>query len=247
MTDGSNGTPRPSEPPADLARTLSEVARSLQSNSDLQGTLNGILTAVAETVPGVEDAGVSLRENRALRTVAASSDLVRRLNDLEHELQEGPCIQAELQERVFRTDDMAQETRWPRFAAAATKAGIRSMLGFRLFITGRTLGALDLYSSQPDAFDPDAERIGELFATHAAIAMIGSSEQAQWKTALSSRDVIGMAKGILMLREHLTDEDAFTLMITTSQRANIKIFDLAKWLVDTANGDATTPPRCGNG
>ena len=36
------------------------------------------------------------------------------------------------------------------------------MLGFPLFIPGRTLGALDLYSSQPESFDTDAERIGEL-------------------------------------------------------------------------------------
>jgi hypothetical protein len=35
---------------------------------------------------------------------------------------------------------MARETRWPKFAAAAADAGIHSMLGYRLFITGRTFG-----------------------------------------------------------------------------------------------------------
>ena len=229
--------------PVDLARDLSDIARSLQAEPDLQRTVDGIVRAVTETVPGAEDAGVSLREGRDLRTAASTSELVRRLTDVEHELQEGPCLQAEIDRRIVRIDDMAHETRWPRFAAAAMDVGIRSMLGYRLFLTDRTLGTLDLYSSKPGAFDVDAERVGELFAAHAAVAMMGSAQRAQWKTALNSRDVIGMAKGILMLRESLTDEQAFSLLIATSQKANIKIFDLAAWLVDTTNQGARTGSR----
>jgi transcriptional regulator with GAF, ATPase, and Fis domain len=210
LADESSSEPASGETPVDIARTLSEVARSLQSQPDLKGTVEGIVKTIIETVPGAQDAGVSLREGKDLRTVAATSDLVRRLTDIEHQLQEGPCMQAELDRRVFRIHDMTQEKRWPRFAAAATEVGIQSMLGYRLFVTGRTLGTLDLYSSKADAFDDDAERVGELFAAHAAIALIGSAEHADWKTALSSRDVIGMAKGILMLREHLTDEHPST-------------------------------------
>ena len=55
------------------------------------------MAAVTETVPGAEQAGVSLREGRILRTVAATGDLARRLNAIEHELDEGPCMQAALQ------------------------------------------------------------------------------------------------------------------------------------------------------
>ena len=222
----------------DLAQVLSEVARSLQAQPDLQHTVEGIVTAVTKTVPGAEDAGVSVREGAKLRTVAATSELVQRLNGIEHDLGEGPCVQAELEHRVYRIDDMALETRWPRFAAAAAGTGIQSMLGYRLFITGRTLGALDLYSSKPNAFDTDAELIGELFAAHAAVAMIGSTQQAEWKAALGSRDVIGMAKGILMQREHLTDDGAFDLLARTSQKANIKVQDIAGWLVAQANEGA---------
>jgi GAF domain-containing protein len=222
----------------DLAQVLSEVARSLQAQPDLQHTVEGIVTAVTKTVPGAEDAGVSVREGAQLRTVAATSELVQRLNGIEHDLGEGPCVQAELEHRVYRIDDMALETRWPRFAAAAAGTGIQSMLGYRLFITGRTLGALDLYSSKPNAFDTDAELIGELFAAHAAVAMIGSTQQAEWKAALGSRDVIGMAKGILMQREHLTDDGAFDLLARTSQKANIKVQDIAGWLVAQANEGA---------
>jgi len=234
---GSASEPR-DDPHADLAQVLSELARSLQAQPDFQRTVDAIVTAVTTTVPGAENAGLSVREGVNLRTVAATSDLVRRLNGIEHDLGEGPCLQAELERRVYRIDDMAHDTRWPKFAAAAVDAGIQSMLGYRLFITGRTLGALDLYSSKPNAFDIDAEVTGELFAAHAAVAMIGSTQQAEWKTALGSRDVIGMAKGILMQREHLTDERAFDLLARTSQKANIKVQDIAAWLVAQANDAA---------
>ena len=79
---------------------------------------------------------------------------------------------------------MSTDARWPRFAEAARARGIRSMLGYRLFTSDRTLGALDLYSSKPNAFDAQAEVVRELFAAHAAIALIGSTRQAEWQTDL---------------------------------------------------------------
>ena len=242
---GSEDQQRPSDggrgPLVDVAEALRDVARSLQAEPDLQHVVEGIVAAVTDTVPGAEAAGVSLREGKSLRTVAATSDLVRRLNDIEHELDEGPCMQAVLAQRSYRIDDMSIDARWPRFAEAARADGIGSMVGYRLFTNDRTLGALDLYSSKPNAFDAQAEVVGELFAAHAAIALIGSSQQAEWQTALSSRDLIGVAKGILMNRERITDDQAFALLVTTSQRANLKIRDLAAWLVDDANTTARRP------
>lgn len=226
-------------PLVDVAQALSAVARSLEAEPDLQRVVEGIVAAVVETVPGAEQAGVSLREDKNLRTVAATSDLVKRLNDIEHELDEGPCVQAVLERRTYRIDDMSRDTRWRRFAAAAEAQGIRSMLGYRLFTSDRTLGALDLYSTKTNAFDADAEVVGELFAAHAAIALIGSSQKTEWRRALSSRDTIGMAKGILMQRDNITAEQAFTLLIATSQRQNIKVHDLATWLVGSTEDAAT--------
>jgi len=115
------------------------------------------------------------------------------------------------------------------------------MLGYKLFTSGRSLGALDLYSSKLNAFDADSEIIGELFAAHAAIALTGSTQQAEWQRALSSRDTIATAKGILMQRERMTDDQAFSLLVCTSQKANIKVHDLADWLVDNVNGTASCP------
>jgi GAF domain-containing protein len=228
-------------PLVDVAEALRDVARSLEAEPDLQHVLEAIVAAATDTVPGAEQAGVSLREGKLLQTVASTSDLTKRINNIEHELDEGPRLQALLDHRSYRIDDMSVDTRWPRFAAAAEAHGVRSMLGYRLFTSGRTLGALDLYSSGPNAFDADSEVVGELLAAHAAIALIGSTQQAQWRRALSSRDTVGMAKGILMQRERITDGKAFNLLASTSQKANIKVHHLAELLVDEANNTASRP------
>jgi GAF domain-containing protein len=222
----------------DVAQALRDVARSLEAEPDLEHVLGAIVASVTDTVPGAEQAGVSLYEHKLLQTVASTSDLTKRINAIEHELDEGPCLQALLDHRSYRIDDMSTDTRWPRFAAAAEAHGVRSMLGYKLFTSGRTLGTLDLYSSQPNAFDAESEVVGEVFAAHAAIALLGSTQQAEWRTALNSRDTIGMAKGVLMEREQITDDQAFRLLVSTSQRGNVKLHDLAAWLVDQKNTSA---------
>ena len=167
-----------------------------------------------------------------MQTVAATSDLTKRINAIEHELDEGPCRQALLDHGSYRIDDMSTDSRWPRFAAAADARGVRSMLGYALFTSDRTLGTLDLYSSKRNAFDVNSEVIGELFAAHAAIALTGSARQAEFHRALSSRDTIGIAKGILMHREGITADQAFHLLVAASQNANMKLHDVAVWLVE---------------
>jgi GAF domain-containing protein len=225
----------------DVAQALRDVARSLEAEPDLEHVLGAIVASVTDTVPGAEQAGVSLYEHKLLQTVASTSDLTTRINAIEHELDEGPCLQALLDHRTYRIDNTSTDTRWPQFAAAAEAHGVQSMLGYKLFTSGRTLGTLDLYSSQPNAFDAESEVVGEVFAAHAAIALLGSTQQAEWQTALNSRDTIGMAKGILMQRERFTDVQAFNLLVSTSQKSNIKLHDLAAWLIDNANSTARRP------
>lgn len=53
-----------------------------------------------------------------------------------------------------------------------------------------------------------------------------------------SRHIIGMAKGILMNRDGLTDDQAFNVLVWASQHANVKVHDVAGWLVAQTNNTA---------
>ena len=216
-----------------LATQLGDLARSL-NKEDPGAILELVVAAAIELIPGVEEASLSIVTGRKeVETVAPSSELLRRLDDLQVELTEGPCLESIYSERTIRVRDMATETRWPEFAGKATEAGVGSMLAFQLFVVGDNLGALNLYSSQVDAFDDDSEHVGLIVASHAAVALADAQQVSQLLEAVQSRDVIGQAKGILMERFKITGHQAFLLLAKASQHTNKKLLTLAEDLVNT--------------
>ena len=107
------------------------------------------------------------------------------------------------------------------------------MLRYRLFTTGETLGALNLYSRSLDAFDPDEINSGHYLAAHLAIAIAESETTAQLTSAIASRTVIGQAEGILMERFDLLPAQAFAVLTRISQHSSVRLHLVALELVKT--------------
>ncbi|MCY1143742.1 GAF and ANTAR domain-containing protein [Actinoplanes sp. Pm04-4] len=217
-----------------LAVRLSELARSLQERGNVQDTLQGITDAAADSVPGAQCAALTvITGRRKVETPAYSADVARRVDEIQYVTGQGPCLDAVLERRTIRLSDVRSEQRWPRFTGGLVELGIRSMLSLQLYVTGDNLGAMNLYSSEPDAFDDESEHVGLLFATHAAVAMAGAQQREDLLRAMSLRDVIGQAKGILMERHKLTGDQAFALLVKASQTTNTKLVEVARSLVET--------------
>ncbi|SDP31431.1 GAF and ANTAR domain-containing protein [Lentzea jiangxiensis] len=216
----------------ELARTLSDIARTLQAEPDVDATLRAIVKAAVDYVPAATHAGISLLEQGRIRTVEPTTPTVEIIDQLQYELREGPCIDAIAEHETLRVGDVGREARWPSFGPAAAENGIHSLLSYRLFVTDRTLGALNLYSDRIDAFDDRTEQDGLLFATHAAIALVGAQREANLSIAVESRDVIATAKGILMERHDIDDASAFRMLVEASQSTNMKLQKVAAWLVE---------------
>lgn len=157
---------------------------------------------------------------------------VAELDELQTTLNEGPCISALREHDTVYIEDMATSTRWPGSPAPHPTAVWRSLLSFQLFVRRENLGALNLFADESAAFNEESLLIGGTLARHASIAMIGAAAQTQFDAALASRDIVGQAKGLLMHRENLTGIQAFALLLKTSQNANIKLVDIARWVVD---------------
>jgi GAF domain-containing protein len=224
--------------PPGIAETLGQVARCLEAEPTVESALEAVVAVAQANIPGVENAGISLVERGAIRTVAPSDEIVASIDKLQYKRYEGPCVNAITDCHTYRTGDLAKETRWPRFGREAATMGVLSMLSFRLFTADDTLGALYLYSAKRDAFDREAQHIGELFAVHAAIALANSRQESNLLAALDSRDVIGMAKGILMERHGVEADRAFSLLVGASQKSQLKLHEVARWLVDDVAGAA---------
>lgn len=222
-----------SSPAGGSADVFAEMARALLAEGDVQHTLQKICDLAVETIDGCDHAGISFLKGRKVETPAASDDVPRRVDAIQYEVGEGPCLDAIRVHEVFETGDLGHEDRWPRFASRAQReTGITSMLCFRLFVEGDILGALNLYSKAASAFGEESRTGGLVFAAHAAVGLSIAIHDEQMEEALQSRDVIGQAKGILMAREGISADQAFDMLRRASQRLNLKLRDVAGGIVN---------------
>ncbi|MCZ2815057.1 GAF and ANTAR domain-containing protein [Modestobacter sp. VKM Ac-2984] len=233
------GSDHSSRMPDDLGDVMGRIARTLQEeHGDVDRTLASITAAAVDTVPGTDMASISLVIRRRVEPQAATSEQAQEIDALQSEFDEGPCLDALREQQTVRVDDLADDRRWPRFAAEASRRGAGSMLSFQLFTEGDNLGALNLFAQEPHSFDAESETVGQIFASHAAIALSAARQESNLRSAMDSRDLIGQAKGILMERHRLTASQAFELLVRASSHTNRKLLDVADEL--TSTGAMTT-------
>ncbi len=235
--NGGLGTPDDAPAGTDvtqLASMLSELARSLEAEDDTGTLLDDLVAAAVAHIPGVDEGSISVvLQRRNITSQSPSSELPERVDALQEETGQGPCLDAVFTHKTVRVPDMRQERRWPKFASRAADAGAASMLSFQLWVEGDNLGALNLYGRQPYAFDEESEQVGLLFVSHAAVAMAGAQKRDHLLAAISTRDLIGQAKGILMERHKIDAQQAFTLLTRVSQVNNSRLRDVAEQLALT--------------
>jgi len=218
----------------ELGRQLSELARHLQAEDDVDAILDEVVRAAVQLVPGTDEGSISVvTGRRQVTSQSPSGDLPAQVDALQGEVGQGPCMDAVYEQQTVRVPDMAHERRWPDFARRAFELGAGSMLSFQLYVEGDNLGALNLYARQPNAFDDESENVGLMFASHAAVAFADAQKLEQLRAGIDSRDLIGQAKGMLMERYAIDADRAFTLLTRISQQRHRKIRDLAAELTSS--------------
>lgn len=219
-----------------IATALAEAAKAINRPRSLDETLEAIVRAAQQTVPGFEHAGISVvHRNGKIETRIGTAPLVWELDALQYEHREGPCFDAlHTHDPVLVMEDAETEPRWSRYLPPAREKGLRSQLGLRVYIDDKTIGALNLYSMNPGV-DPDAVQVAELFATHAGIALGRARYEHQLSESVSSRQAIGTAVGIVMERYQITEDRAFQFLTRASMAANVKLRLIAQDIVETAN------------
>jgi transcriptional regulator with GAF, ATPase, and Fis domain len=222
----------------ELAEAFAEVARVLLHEHDVDATLESICELAAKTVDGCQAAGISILEGRKITSRSRTDDIPRIVDEIQTETQEGPCVDAIIEHGVFVTGWLSEERRWPSFSARAhAETGIQSILSLRLYANEETMGALNMYSAETDAFDEQDIAVGSVFAVHAAVALSSAHREADLEHKSASRDIIGMAKGMIMARQHVSEDEAFDILRRGSQRLNVKLRELASRLVRPPPGE----------
>ncbi|MGC4807925.1 GAF and ANTAR domain-containing protein [Micromonospora sp. DT233] len=229
------------QPTMDPAEAFSELGRIRLDQSSLDEMLGRVAELASQTVPGSRDVSVTMIRGRAGTTVAYTSELARGLDEWQYEHQRGPCLDASASGDSVSVPDTTAERRWPIWAGRAHAAGVGSSLSIGLPIQEAVVGALNVYGSDPHAFDPAAIALAERFAAYAAVALANAhlydsatTLAEQMQEAMRSRAVIEQAKGIIMGERRCSPEEAFALMSKVSQDSNRKVRDVAETLVARA-------------
>ncbi|MGV8909241.1 MAG: GAF and ANTAR domain-containing protein [Propionicimonas sp.] len=193
-----------------------------------------------DLVEGCDHAGVTRVTRAGAETVAASSEKARLCDQLQYDLDEGPCLDTVRSHQTVVSNDIASDLRWPRWGpAVAEKYGVGSMLSLLLYTHGDAFGAINLYGDCPQAYRSEDLIVAQSLAAHLAVALAGGREIDQRSLAMVNRTVIGQAEGILMERLKVTADRAFELLRMESVHSNNRLIRVAEEL--TRTGHWTTP------
>lgn len=221
----------------ELAARFARLGAQIGSAATPDEALRLVTTAGTQAIDNVSSAGVTWGRNGKFETLAPTSDLAGRVDKIQYELLSGPCVDAAMDEHVFRANDLRREQRWPEFAArTVSETGVLSMLAVRMFFEDDdVVASLNFYSTRPEAFHDEAETTALILATHAALAAnsVRRLERIEnLERALASNRDIGVAMGILMDRHLVTREQAFNLLRVVSQHTHRKLVDIAADVIE---------------
>lgn len=195
---------------------------------------------VVDLVEGCDDAGITRVGREGAETVAASSERARLCDQLQYELEEGPCLDTVRSHQTVVSNDIASDPRWPHWGpAVADQYGVGSMLSLLLYTHGDSYGALNLYADRPQAYSSEDLVVAATLAAHLAVAVAGGREIDNRTIAMVNRTVIGQAEGILMERYKITADHAFELLREASLKTGNRLVCVAEEL--TRTGHWSTP------
>jgi GAF domain-containing protein len=201
--------------PAMLAKSIATLT-NLDPERDLAATLEQVVVA-AKQLFGVDAAGIMLADaDGKLRWASASDPLAQTLEDNQETFAAGPCLEAFTSGRPAVICDATLEPRWGEITLAFVELQVRSGLSVPVLLGGGPIGTFDVYAAAPGGWDQTEISALQTYAGLVA-TLLGTAATAQAKgrlaeqlqVALDARRLIDQARGALVERERLEDQQAF--------------------------------------
>ena len=191
---------------SELSRSISQTADALFAAGSVADTLTRVIEMAVATIEGCDFAGLFTLDGRVLTGPALADPTVLAVDAIQLRTGEGPSLDAMANRLIISVDDLHTELRWPRFSPQAVREGIRSVLALPLASNSQN-GALNLYARYPAAFGVVDRAKAAILVSLASLAVsVAHSHEDEERraenlnAALSTRETIGEALGILMER-----------------------------------------------
>ena len=192
--------------------------------------------------------GMTLLTNGKVTTAVFTDPIAPDVDRSQYDSGHGPCLLSFETGQTVRVPSTNRDRRFRAFSRACLQHGILSTLSMPLVVADETLGAMNLYARRSDAFSAADEEATSRFSTQAAVVLANAQVHhrsvtlnEQLRTAIVSREVIDLARGIIMGATGCSADDAFNRLVDESQHTNIKLRDVAAGIVDRAVKRPPTP------
>jgi GAF domain-containing protein len=230
--------------------SLHDVHQALVKLGKLRFGEMGVQDAIREVVHtthamfDVDGAGLMLTDaEQRLCNVAASDDRFAHLEALQIEHGEGPCIDAFDNKELVSAVDLASDRRWPRFSEAAVARKVGAVLASPIPYNQDAVGVVAVLSEQRRPWSAEGELALLAFTDLAALliaSMMAGERQsemaAQLQGALSSRQVIEQAKGVLIGQQGVTARAAYDQLRARARAERRKLSAVCAEVVAQAVG-----------
>ncbi|MFJ6002273.1 ANTAR domain-containing protein [Arthrobacter sp. NPDC092385] len=206
-------------------------------SDDVEEFLTKLVKIAGHALSAADDevlCGVTLLRARTKTTVASNSPDAQKMDEVQYEYNDGPCLRAARLGMVHYVSDFDSEERFPEYSRAISEHGIKSALGVPIPLEGDATAALNFYSPLTDAFADGAIDAAERFAEEVSaslrlavrIARLTESS-ADMRAAMESRTTIDLAVGVIMGQNRCSQDTAMSILKAASSARNIKLRDVA--------------------
>jgi transcriptional regulator with GAF, ATPase, and Fis domain len=222
---------------ADPATVFSALAEIIYQGTESSEVYAAICVAATLVVTGCDHASLLVRHDSRYVTVGASDRIAQRIDDMERQAGDGPCVDAIEEETPQIETDLTTPNQWPHLAAKMlAETPVRGAMGFRILVDRRKTGALNLFSDKAGVFDTESAGQAIVLASFASVAINAVAQGDDVSTLrrglLSNRE-IGKAVGMLMMLNNVDEQEAFNVLRRYSQDLNIKLADVARSVIDS--------------
>jgi GAF domain-containing protein len=229
----------------EIAPIIGRAKGLLLTEQTAQEAVSALATAAKEAIPHAIGAGVSLIKDNQPTSVGATDSFVLRADDLQYGLASGPCLSAWSEGRPTYIEDTETDRRWQAWSAAAAQTGVRSCFSVPLEKGPHGIGAMKIYAAAPGAFTAQDQKILTHLATSAGVLLghIQASDTPQrisgaFKDTLRVRDLVATARGVIMERLDLAEDEALSYLLTRAGNEGVALHELAQSVLrrDTPSG-----------
>lgn len=193
-------------------KALSKISKAIASDLYLEDILRLVVVVIAELMESNICSLMLIDEKKNVLVIRATQSVSEEYNKKPPlKIGEGIAGKVAKENKPMVVKDVTREEEY-KYQDIAKKEGLRSLLCVPLAVKNKVIGVINCYTSKPHDFTEPEINILTSIANQAAVAIENTELMVRSKVIqeeLEARKIIERAKGILMRKERLTEEQAY--------------------------------------